>query len=121
MTTLLRTTGAASLWKDCGEYRITFFDGTNVETFTKKRDAEEFFSDLSLRMARRLPEPDYDAPCCLAVTCPVCGQDPTDPFSECLDCEAIMQARNAKRKPEYGPASPLAQRLAESMKDDMYL
>jgi hypothetical protein len=53
--------------------------------------------------------------------CPVCGGDPSDPFSECLTCEETISRLNAHRKPAYGPVSPLAARLAESMKDDMYL
>jgi hypothetical protein len=118
MTTLLRTTGAASLYRDNGEYRITFFDGTLVEAFTKKRDAEEFFSDLALRIARRLPEPDYDAPCCAAVTCPTCGGDPDDPFTECLTCEETMKIQNSRSRKPFGPISPLAERLAASIMDD---
>jgi hypothetical protein len=57
----------------------------------------------------------------VAPTCPACGGDPSDPFSECLECEEIMQRLNSRNRKPFGPISPLAERLAESLKDDMYL
>jgi hypothetical protein len=54
-------------------------------------------------------------------TCPACGGDPNDPFTECLECEGLMQRLNAQKKIDLsGEFSPLAQRLAESMKDDRH-
>jgi hypothetical protein len=56
-------------------------------------------------------------------TCPQCGQ-PTErevsPFSECSECERRVAEENRRnaRPMDLSPASPLALRLAESMKDD---
>jgi hypothetical protein len=54
-------------------------------------------------------------------TCPACGGDPSDPFTECLTCEETISRLNEGKRREFGLVSPLAERLAESMKDDMYL
>jgi hypothetical protein len=91
-------------------------------------------------------------------TCPACGGNIYDPFTECLTCEETAKAIQAVRNravrerrhqpecnitllaamgvtdgdplaghrfctcvPEGVRISPLAERLAESMKDDMYL
>ena len=57
----------------------------------------------------------------IAPTCPTCGGDPSDPFTDCLTCQEVMQCLNERGWKSFGPISPLAERLAESMKDDMYL
>jgi hypothetical protein len=54
----------------------------------------------------------------VAPTCPACGGDPTDPFSECLTCEETMQRLNSRKRKPFGPISPLAERLAASIMDD---
>ena len=56
-------------------------------------------------------------------TCSECGH-PLDrevsPFSECSECERRVAEENRRnaRPMDLTPASPLALRLAESMKDD---
>ena len=56
-------------------------------------------------------------------TCPECGHPLTEevcPFSECVTCEQRVADENRRnaRPFDTSPPSPLALRLAESMKDD---
>ena len=55
--------------------------------------------------------------------CPECGAMPCGPFSDCRTCAETLSMLNSRNKKLdlSGEFSPLAQRLAESMKDDMYL
>lgn len=65
----------------------------------------------------------FGPPQCDCWNCPECGADarkPVDPFSDCITCEKRIAEENRRAAHPFdtSPASPLALRLAESMKDD---
>jgi endogenous inhibitor of DNA gyrase (YacG/DUF329 family) len=71
-------------------------------------------------LKRAALEQERDLQC---IKCPECGSalnEEVNPFSECSECERRVAEENRRnaRPMDLSPASPLALRLAESMKDD---